>query len=72
MTEFRCIKCHKLLFRYIDKSNLIYGAKGKYITSVIDKENVQHLAKLLGKEIVEIKCSKCKKVNVIGQEALLV
>jgi len=67
MTDFRCKFCHRLLFRYLDKGKLFFGTKEKYIISVKNTENREHCAKIIGKEIIEIKCQKCGKINKLKE-----
>jgi phage FluMu protein Com len=62
MTEFRCKKCHKLLFTYVIDT-CPYGCEHKIITSVEDTKDVEHIAKT--NCTVDIKCGKCKTVNKI-------
>jgi len=50
MTDYRCKKCHKLLFKYI------HGT----IVEVTDKEDAKYLAE---QGQIEITCTKCKAKN---------
>lgn len=61
MIDFRCKKCHKLLFRL--------NFKGEFIIPK-DAEPIQ-LEKTLERHGIETKCSKCKEVNFYAQEVLM-
>lgn len=55
MTDFRCVKCKRLLFRY-DHVTIDFKVKYAEIVSSTEGRN----------PLVEIKCSKCGKLNLAG------
>ena len=61
MTEFRCKKCHKLLFRLSLKGEFVIPEDAKPIT----------LEKSEARQGIETKCPKCKEVNFYTQEVLV-
>lgn len=56
MTEYRCKFCHKLLFKRIDRF-------GTFQIQLEEQEQIRNAYALLS--VIEIKCSKCNKINSI-------
>lgn len=63
MKEYRCKKCHKLLCRY---------SNGYDFQVPIGNINTNGLDENLDPACLEIKCSKCKTVNVYGNKEVVV
>lgn len=59
MQEYRCKFCHKLLFKYRINGTLPL----ERIDSFIEKD---------GELAIEVKCDKCKKVNIAKTDDLRV
>lgn len=60
MKEYRCVKCKKLLFKLTPKK------KGIILDNLQDVENFKQID-----DILEIKCTRCNKINKIALELII-